>query len=78
MILKFLTFTSLLLPFCLLADPKSFDFKDAKGVNAIIFQLDALFGIDKWVRKWISNSFLRLEKPENTKGSIIGCFQSPG
>ena len=70
--MKFLTFTPLLLPFCLLADPKSFDFKDVKGVNAIIFQLDALLESINGSGSGISGTVsYDPEKPENTKGSII-------
>ena len=69
--MKFLTFTSLLLPFCLLAAPKSFDFKDAKGVNAIIFQLDALLESINGSGSGISGTVTYdSEQPENTKGSI--------
>ena len=69
--MKFVVFTFLFYPFCLIAAPKSFDFKDAKGVNAIIFQLDALLESINGSGSGISGTVTYdSEQPENTKGSI--------
>tara|TARA_B100002019_G_scaffold94397_1_gene81340 strand:+ start:6373 stop:6975 length:603 start_codon:yes stop_codon:yes gene_type:complete len=62
----------LLLPVSLLAESKSYNFKDPKGVNTIIFQLDALLESINGSAGGISgNVSFDPENPGNTKGSII-------
>ena len=61
-----------LLPLALFGQPKSFDYKDPKGVNTIIFQLDALLESINGSAGGISGKILfDPQNPENTNGSII-------
>ena len=62
----------LILPFSLLGNPKTFDFKDPKGVNAVIFQLDALLESINGSAGGISGEVsFDPSNPESTTGSII-------
>ena len=59
------------IPLAMLGEPKSFDFKDPKGVNAIIFQMDALLESINGSAGGISGKVsFDPNKPENTHGSI--------
>ena len=70
--MKILKIISFLLPLCLLGASKSFDFKDPKGVNTIIFQMDALLESINGSAGGISGGVsFDISKPEETKGSII-------
>jgi polyisoprenoid-binding protein YceI len=70
--MKIFTIISFLLPLCLLGTSKSFDFKDPKGVNTIIFQMDALLESINGSAGGISGGVsFDISKPEETKGSII-------
>ena len=70
--MKIFTIISFLLPLCLLGASKSFDFKDSKGVNTIIFQMDALLESINGSAGGISGGVsFDISKPEETKGSII-------
>lgn len=54
------------------SEVKSFDFKDAKGVNTVIFQLDALLESINGSAGGISGTVsFDPESPESTKGSIL-------
>jgi len=62
----------LLFPLSLFAEAKSFDFKDPKGVNTVIFQLDALLESISGSAGGISgNVSFDPENPKGTAGSII-------
>ena len=64
--------TVLLFPLSLFAEAKSFDFKDAKGVNTVIFQLDALLESISGSAGGISgNVSFDPQNPKGTTGSII-------
>ncbi|MEK9772354.1 MAG: YceI family protein [Opitutae bacterium] len=70
--MKGITIFCAFLPLMLLADSKSFDFKDPKGVNTVIFQLDALLESINGSAGGISGKVLfDPDAPENTTGSII-------
>lgn len=61
-----------LLPVALLGESKSFDFKDAKGVNTVIFQMDALLESINGSAGGVSGHVsFDAQDPINTKGSII-------
>ena len=57
----------LLLPVCLLAVSKSYNFKDPKGVNSIIFQLDALLESINGSAGGISGMFRLIRKVRATQ-----------
>ena len=62
----------LLFPLSLIAEAKSFDFKDPKGVNAVIFQLDALLESINGSAGGISgNVSFDPANPKDTSGSIV-------
>jgi len=62
----------LLFPLSLIAEAKSFDFKDPKGVNTVIFQLDALLESISGSASGISgNVSFDPKNPKGTTGSII-------
>ena len=62
----------LLFPLSLFAEAKSFDFKDPKGVNTVIFQLDALLESISGSASGISgNVSFDPKNPKGTTGSII-------
>ena len=64
--------TVLLFPLSLFAEAKSFDFKDPKGVNTVIFQLDALLESISGSAGGISgNVSFDPQNPKGTTGSII-------
>ena len=64
--------TVLLFPLSLFAEAKSFDFKDPKGVNTVIFQLDALLETISGSAGGISgNVSFDPQNPKGTTGSII-------
>jgi len=64
--------TVLLFPLSSFAEAKSFDFKDPKGVNTVIFQLDALLESISGSAGGISgNVSFDPENPKATTGSII-------
>ena len=70
--MKFLITLFLALPLAIFGSPKSFDFKDPKGVNTIIFQLDALLESISGSAGGISGSVsYDPQNPASTKGSII-------
>ena len=70
--MKKLTIFCFLIPLTLLANSRSFDFKDPKGVNTIIFQLDALLESISGSAGGISGKVsFDPENPGSTKGSII-------
>ena len=63
---------SLILPLSLVGATKIFNFKDPKGVNTAIFQLDALLESINGSGGGISGTVsFDPEKPEDTKGTII-------
>ena len=65
-------FILLTVPLFIFGSPKSFDFKDPKGVNTIIFQLDALLESINGSAGGISGTIsYDPKKPESTKGSIV-------
>jgi len=62
----------LLLPLSVFAGHKSFDFKDPKGVNTVIFQLDALLESINGSAGGISgNVSFDPANPKDTSGSIV-------
>ena len=62
----------LIAPLSIFGSPKSFDFEDPKGVNTIIFQLDALLESINGSAGGISGTIsYDPTKPESTKGSIV-------
>ena len=64
--------TVLLFPLSSFAEAKSFDFKDPKGVNTVIFQLDALLESISGSAGGISgNVSFDPQNPKGTTGSII-------
>ncbi len=70
--MKKLTIFCFLIPVTLLANSKSFDFKDPKGVNTIIFQLDALLeSINGSAGGITGNILFDPDAPELTAGSIL-------
>ena len=71
-IMKLIHFISLVLPVLSFGASKTFDFKDPKGVNTIIFQLDALLESISGSAGGISGKVsFDPENPGSTKGSII-------
>jgi polyisoprenoid-binding protein YceI len=70
--MKKLTIFCFLIPLTLLANSRSFDFKDPKGVNTIIFQLDALLeSINGSAGGITGNILFDPDAPELTAGSIL-------
>lgn len=70
--MKFIYSILLIVPLGIFGSPKSFDFKDPKGVNTIIFQLDALLESINGSAAGISGTIsYDPTKPESTKGSIF-------
>ena len=70
--MKFIYSFLLFAPLCIFGSPKSFDFKDPKGVNTIIFQLDALLESISGSAGGISGIIsYDPTKPESTKGTIV-------
>ena len=62
----------LVLPFSLVSSPKTFDFKDPKGVNSVIFQLDALLeSINGSAGGIFGEVSFDPKNPKSTTGSII-------
>ena len=70
--MKLIHFISLLLPVLAFGSSKSFDFKDPKGVNTIIFQLDALLESINGSAGGISGKVsFDPDNPAATEGSIF-------
>src|SRR6056300_1754872 len=69
--MKFTYFILLTVPLFIFGSPKSFDFKDPKGVNTVIFQLDALLKSINGSAGGVSgNVSFDPEKPAETSGTI--------
>ena len=65
-------FTCLLLPCFIFAETKSFDFKDSKGLNTVIFQLDALLESINGSASGVSGKIdFDPDDPAVTKGVIV-------
>ena len=60
-----------LIPFLAFGSARTFDFKDPKGVNTIIFQLDALLESINGSAGGISGKVSLTDNPAATEGSIF-------